>query len=160
MRIENGFTFFWKQTPLSNWHTGSPFVVDGILFRTSEHYMMYKKAELFGDAKSMAIMLNEENRHPREVKARGREVTPFDKEKWDAVVRDIMFVGLREKFLQNSDILPVLMKTQGTRLVEASPFDPIWGVGLVESDDLILDPANWKGLNWLGETLDRVRDSI
>jgi ribA/ribD-fused uncharacterized protein len=160
MRVENGFTFFWKKTPLSNWYVGQSFIVDGVTFRTSEHYMMYKKAELFGDTVSMGIMLNDLNKHPREVKARGREVKPFDDAKWKAVARDIMFVGLRQKFLQDENILPVLMNTKGTRLVEASIDDRIWGVAMLEEDDRILDPANWRGLNWLGETLDRVRESI
>ena len=64
------------------------------------------------------------------------------------------------KFEQNEKLLKVLLDTKGTFLVEASPYDRIWGIGLAEDDPAIHDPANWNGLNWLGEVLTQLRDNI
>ena len=42
-------------------------------------------------------------------------------------------------------------------LVEASPVDAIWGIGLAASDPLAVEPATWQGLNLLGFALMEVR---
>ena len=51
----------------------------------------------------------------------------------------------------------VTTKFNNKIFVEASPIDKIWGVGLAENNDLILDPKNWKGLNYLGEIVTDIR---
>lgn len=160
MRIENGYTFFWKsKSPFSNWYTQAPFVsAEGYTFRTNEHYMMYKKAELFGDRESMVKILTVKN--PSEAKSLGRQVTNFEKTLWDKNARQVVYHGCKAKFEQNLDARAALLANYPTVFVEASPSDPIWGVGLVEEDDLILNPKNWKGLNWLGEVLTALRNDI
>jgi ribA/ribD-fused uncharacterized protein len=71
-----------------------------------------------------------------------------------------MFVGCREKFRQNAELAAVLRDTGSSVLVEASPYDRIWGVGLGETDPRLADSSNWQGLNLLGKTLMRVRDVL
>jgi ribA/ribD-fused uncharacterized protein len=98
--------------------------------------------------------------HPREQKALGREVKNFDKAKWDAVARDIVYKGNEAKFSQNADYMAALMATKGTVLVEASPTDDIWGIKIGLDDARKADPKNWKGTNWLGEVLTKLRDNF
>ncbi len=150
------FTFFWSG-PFSNWHRAS-FVVNGVTYNCSEQYMMAKKAELFGDNKSLSLIMNAN--HPADQKIIGRLVEGFDKEKWDAVARDIVFDGCYAKFTQNDNLKKALIDTQGTTLVEASPHDTIWGIGLKEDDPRAKNRETWCGTNWLGETLTKVRDRI
>lgn len=66
----------------------------------------------------------------------------------------------KAKFLQNDDILRELLKTVGTTIVEASPDDNIWGIGLSAEDPMAQNRSIWKGTNWLGEVLTSLRDEI
>ena len=64
------------------------------------------------------------------------------------------------KFTQNPEMKERLLETKDTLLVEASPYDTIWGIGLGMDDPLKEDPKNWKGTNWLGEAITEVRETI
>ena len=97
---------------------------------------------------------------PSDQKRYGREVKGFDKDKWDAVARDVVYKGSMAKYTQNHDLKRDLLATVGTTLVEASPKDNIWGIGLAKSDPRAQDRSTWKGKNWLGETLTKVREDI
>ena len=147
------FTFFWNG-PFSQWHA-SEFKIDGIKYVTAEQFMMHQKAVLFGDG-DIAIMILA-TKKPREQKALGREVRNFDVTVWNERVKEIVKEGNLAKFSQNPDLLAELLETKGTTLVEASPHDTIWGIGLGEWDDDIHDRSKWKGTNWLGEVLTEVR---
>lgn len=153
---EEKFTFFWSG-PFSNWHP-SPFVLDGITYNCSEQYMMAEKARMFEDTSSLNRIMNAVD--PSDQKRYGRSVTNFNKEKWDAVARNIVYRGCYAKFTQNLDLKKVLLATVGTTLVEASPEDYIWGIGLRKTDPKAKNRSTWRGLNWLGETLTKVRDQI
>lgn len=150
------YHFFWRG-PFSQWPT-APFSEDGVRFRTPEHYMMYKKAQLFGDKKVAAEILKVS--HPRDVKELGRAVRGFDEGKWQGHREAIVYQGSMLKFTQNPDKLADLLVTRGAILVEASPDDKIWGIGLDESHPSANDPAKWLGLNLLGFTLTRVREDL
>ncbi|MBO9713013.1 NADAR family protein [Sphingomonas sp.] len=150
------FTFFWSG-PFSQWHR-SPFQLDGVLYNTAEQYMMAGKARLFGDEEMLARILAAEE--PRDQKALGRRVRGFDGERWNATARDIVLVGSRAKFTQHRDLLQLLLRTEGTTLVEASPLDAIWGIGMAEDDPDARDRTKWRGTNWLGEVLTRLRDTL
>jgi ribA/ribD-fused uncharacterized protein len=53
-----------------------------------------------------------------------------------------------------------LMATGDLEIVEASPEDKIWGIGLRESDPRAWDKSTWQGTNWLGEAIMRVRQKL
>jgi len=147
------FHFFWSG-PFSQW-AKSPFTLEGIEFNTCEQYMMYKKAELFGDIDSAKKILSTKN--PNEQKGYGRLIKPFDDEKWMEVAYDVVVEGNRAKFIQNSHFLAELEKTKGKILVEASPYDRRWGIGMSANDPDVEDPTKWRGDNLLGKAVTQVR---
>jgi len=150
------FTFFWSG-PFSQWHK-SPFTLDGTIYNTAEQYMMAEKARLFGDEEMRDRILATSD--PREQKALGRRVRGFDEARWNAAARDIVYRGNRAKFTTHRDLLATLFDTAGTMLVEASPLDTIWGIGLAADSIDASDPGKWRGTNWLGEVLTRLRDTL
>ncbi len=142
---------------LSQWQACS-FVVDGVRYRSAEQYMMAEKARIFGDDETLEKILSA--KLPRKIKALGREVKSFDGKKWDRVKFKVVVSGNMAKFSQNRELLSFLLGTGDAMLVEASPKDSIWGVGLKESDRDILDPDKWKGENLLGKALVEVRSKL
>ncbi len=156
-RIANFTLFFGADDAFSNWHP-CRFAYHGVEFSSVEQFMMFSKAKLFGDEKASAEILNA--RYPKDQKAIGRTVKGFDLATWEAKREAIVYVGCREKFAQNPGLRSLLLASAPTELVEASPYDRIWGVGLGERDPLILDKANWQGTNLLGVTLMKVRDTL
>lgn len=120
--------------------------------------MMHGKALLFEDADTAAKILAAP--HPREHKALGRKVTPFDDKVWKRSREQIVYTGSHAKFTQNPALLEQLLATRGTTLVEASPYDKIWGIGLAAKDSRAQDPTQWRGLNLLGKILTKLRDEL
>lgn len=152
------YTYFWNnRTPLSNWYP-SKFTCDGVDFCCGEQYMMYSKAMLFGDTDTAKEIMNTST--PSEHKELGRQVRGFNQFIWDERKVPIMEHGLYHKFTQNAYCKQALLSTIGTELVEANPYDKIWGVGLSISDPRILTEETWLGQNLLGKVLDSVRDKI
>lgn len=154
--MAEAFTFFWKHR-LSQWHPAR-FVVGGIAFNCAEQYMMYAKAMLFGDRDAAGQILVTES--PREQQAIGRTVRGFDESVWMLFREGIVFAGNYARFDQNADQRELLFATRGTTLVEASPHDRVWGIGLAADDPRANDRAQWQGLNLLGEALTRVREAL
>jgi len=153
------FTFFWKnKSPFSQWYQGAPFQLHGITFVDAEHYMMWYKASVFGDTQTAQEVLN--SKRPSEAKDLGRQVRGFSEPIWRVVAKIGVFRGNLAKFTQNPAILGTLLETAGTTLVEASPVDKIWGIGLAEDDPRAKSRDTWLGENWLGEVLTDVRDAI
>jgi ribA/ribD-fused uncharacterized protein len=150
------YTFFWAG-PFSQWHK-SDFVVDGVKYVTAEQFMMAEKARLFNDATTLALIMKTNN--AKEQKRLGRLVTNFDADVWAANAKAIVYRGTYAKFTQNVALAGALDSTGSSTLVEASPYDQIWGIGLAAEDPLALDPATWNGLNWLGEIITKVREDI
>lgn len=150
------YTFFWHG-PFSQWHP-SIFCVDGIRYYCAEQYMMAQKAVIFNDYQTLSKIMS--TRNPKEQKALGRKVTGFDSDIWEHICQDIVYRGNLAKFSQNDSLRVELLKTVGTALVEASPYDKVWGIGLGPEDPLRLDPSNWKGTNYLGLCLMRVREAL
>lgn len=127
-------------------------------FKTAEQFMMAGKAVLFHDFDILdEIMLTD---HPRDQKALGRKVKNFDPDVWNSHARNVVYFGNIAKFKQNKHLRTFLMETEDRYLVEGASYDRIWGVGLNYKDPLIEDKKNWKGKNWLGETLMKVREDI
>lgn len=99
-------------------------------------------------------------RTPREQKELGKQVRGFKQPAWELHCKAIVYEGNKEKFIQNEELLQMLLDTKGTTLVEASPTDRIWGVGLAEGDPAIRRRSTWRGTNWLGEVLTKLRDDL
>jgi hypothetical protein len=156
MRTTDKYIFFWDGV-FSQWHR-SLFKVDNIHYTCAEQYMMAEKARLFKDDDTLKKILLATK--PFEQKKLGREVKNFNKTAWDKVAKDIVYKGNYAKFTQNADLKKVLLETGNRLLVEASPADRIWGIGLHWGDEKCLDPTKWRGTNWLGETLTKVRNDI
>lgn len=152
------FTFFWDEnSPFCQWYP-SKFIINGINFNCAEQYMMYMKAKFFNDEQIGERIL--EATSPIEHRSLGRQVKNFNKEKWERVCKKIVYDGNYAKFSQNPGLRAELFHTAATTIVEASPFDRIWGVGLAEDDERILDRKNWRGTNWLGEILTQIREEL
>lgn len=150
------FTFFWHG-PFSQWYP-SNFKVEEIQYSHAEKYMMASKARFFGDHQTLRKIMSSNS--PREQKSLGRQVANFDEGRWNMVARAAVYKGNHAKFTQNPDLKEKLLATKGTTLVESSPYDQIWGVGLAESDSRILDRKTWRGKNWLGEVLTNLREDL
>lgn len=161
------YVFFWGHRPQRDGSIGSgclsqwwpaPFDVDGVTFATAEHYMMWRKARLFGDHESAARILLAS--HPRQAKMLGRRVRGFDEQTWVrerfGIVRD---AGVA-KFGQHRDLRDYLLGTRNRVLVEASPADRVWGIGLAADDPRAARPQSWPGLNLLGFALMEARDLL
>jgi hypothetical protein len=156
MRTTDNYVFFWKDK-LAQWNM-LPFVdKNNIKYNCAEQYMMAKKALLFQDNESYHKIMSAI--HPREQQALGRKVKNFNQKIWDANAVSIVYQGNLFKFEQNKELLDLLISTGDKILVEASPYDKIWGIGLSEDNNDILDINKWKGLNLLGFTLTNLRNN-
>lgn len=124
-------------------------------FSTAEQYMMYSKAMLFGDRDVAAQIL--QTNDPKKQKALGRKVKGFNEDTWNKEKLNIVIKGNTLKFSQNESLKKQLLSTGDKVLVEGSPYDKIWGVGLKWDDPKILDESKWQGENLLGEALMAVR---
>lgn len=170
-KFDNGehlrFLFFWGHTNknkddksiskiiFSQWYD-SPFTVDGITYLTTEHWMMSWKASLFGDKTVFDKIIQVTK--PAEAKELGRQVRNFDEIVWNKRRFEIVKLGNIHKFNQNPELLKCLLGTGDQILVEASPVDSIWGIGLAQGDAMIENPYAWNGQNLLGFALMEVRD--
>jgi len=162
-----GFLFFWGHTPpadgsadkscLSQWWR-SEFVLDDTVYSCAEQYMMAEKARLFGDEETLRAILGAEN--PKEMKAFGRKVANFDQTLWESKRYDIVKRGGLAKFSQNPVLRDFLKSTGNRILVEASPQDRIWGIGMEQSNPEANDPLKWRGSNLLGFALTEARDEL
>ena len=150
------FILFWGGT-YSQW-CPSYFQIDGVEYNCAEQYMMAKKALLFNDFDSYREIMLEDQ--PSTQKALGKRVKGFDKVKWETYCRKYVYDANYAKFTQNPKMKKELMDTMGKEIVEASPEDKIWGIGLHETNPLAWDKATWQGTNWLGEAIMQVRETL
>ncbi|WP_320773231.1 NADAR family protein [Streptomyces sp. CRN 30] len=158
---------FWGHRPrhdgragpgcLSQWWP-SPFTVDGVEYATAEHWMMAGKARLFGDAAAERRVLAA--RHPAEAKKAGRLVRGFDEETWARERFRIVVEGSVHKFAAHAEPRGFLLATGDRVLVEASPVDRVWGIGLAAGDEAATDPERWRGPNLLGFALMAARAEL
>lgn len=161
------YIFFWghkssvdgsiTKSCFSQWWS-CKFTVDGIEYHTAEQYMMAQKAVLFGDEKILAEIMAAS--HPKQYKDLGRRITGFKQDIWDKNCCDIVVKGNVAKFSQNGDLKAFLLNTNSRILVEASPYDKIWGIGMGADDPRCENPTLWNGTNFLGFCLMEVRDFI
>lgn len=158
---------FWGHTPepdghitetcLSQWWM-APFWVEARSYCCMEQYMMAEKARLFGDKETLEKIM--ETSVQGKIKALGREVRNFDQTEWDRCKYTIVLTGNFQKFLQNPELKDFLLRTGDKILVEASPRDRIWGIGMGKANENAENPAAWRGRNLLGFALMEVRDEL
>jgi len=161
------YLFFWGHTPskdgtvtkscLSQWWHGA-LTVNGVKYATAEHWMMAKKAELFNDMEMLEKILVAKS--PAEAKKLGRKVRNFDPKIWDENCFNIVCEGNYYKFSQHVELKTFLLGTREWILVEASPVDNIWGIGMEQHNNHAENPRLWKGSNLLGFALMEVRDKL
>ncbi len=162
------FLFFWGHTPaadgrvteacLSQWWK-CKFTVDGITYSCTEQFMMAEKARLFQDQEMESMIMKAND--PKVMKAYGRAVQNFNKETWDNSCYEIVKKGNLAKFSQNEELWEFLKTTGKKRiLVEASPRDRIWGIGMGKNNPDAENPVKWRGTNLLGFALTEVRDIL
>lgn len=160
------YIYFWghkskgndiAKSCFSQWYP-APFILDDVRYASAEHYMMAEKAKLFNDIEVRNRIITASN--PGSAKALGREVKGFDQDIWEQHRMDIVIRANIAKFSQNEELGKFLISTGNRVLVEASPVDKIWGVGLSEQDNEINNPLLWNGLNLLGFALMKVRSVL
>lgn len=161
------FLFFWGHRAKPNQAAGkhvlsqwwpAAFEIDGIRYPTAEHYMMAEKARLFADDERLALILEAES--PDRAKALGRKVQNFDAARWDAAALQRVIAGNLAKFSQNPPLRAYLLATGQKVIVEASPLDRIWGIGMAADDERAAQPPEWQGRNLLGFALMAVRAEL
>ena len=161
------YLFFWGHKPLPNGEIGkpcfsqwwpAPFSIDGISYPTAEHFMMAEKARLFSDENSRAQILRAGS--PKAAKQLGRQVKNFNEQVWGEARFRLVVAGNLAKFSQNHELRKYLLGTGEKVLVEASPVDRIWGIGLAADNEQATNPEQWRGLNLLGFALMEVRQRL
>jgi len=161
------FLYFWGHQPakdgsitkscFSQWWV-SPFEIDGNIYSTAEHWMMACKARMFNDRQTLDKIMNAVT--APEAKKLGREVRDFNPEVWDKEKYNAVVKGNLAKFSASEVLKEFLIKTGEQVMVEASPVDSIWGIGLAAEDANAGNPSKWKGENLLGYALMEVRDVL
>ncbi|HWG62787.1 MAG TPA: NADAR family protein [Streptosporangiaceae bacterium] len=164
---EADFLFFWGHQPRPDGTTGpgclsqwwpAPFSIDDITYPTAEHWMMAAKARLFRDDQALAAVLAANS--PIDAKAAGRAVRGYREQDWAAARFDLVVAGSVAKFRQNPDLADFLRGTGRKVLVEASPRDRIWGVGMGARNPDVKRPSRWRGTNLLGFALMNARNQL
>jgi ribA/ribD-fused uncharacterized protein len=161
------FLFFWGHKPsadgsitkscFSQWWI-APFQVDGVTYPTAEHWMMAGKAKLFGDTVAFEKIVVAKT--PAAAKKIGRLVQNFDPELWDRHKFELVVTGNGHKFSRHPALKDFLLATGEQVLVEASPMDKVWGIGMAAESLAAKNPASWKGSNLLGFALMEVREKL
>ena len=152
--------FFWSG-PFSNWDMGNftaTLFNDNITFNCSEQAMMYCKAFIFKDYGVAEKILA--TKSPREQKALGRTVKNFDQAAWEGMALERFTPILVAKFTTVPGYEKILLDTGTKTIVEASPFDAVWGIKMGVNNPDILDESKWQGKNLLGLCLMAARDII
>jgi ribA/ribD-fused uncharacterized protein len=140
-QYENGetleFLYFWGHSNTYNQDVGkfcfsqwfeSIFIVEGKTYYNAEQWMMAQKAQLFEDDMVYEQILA--TSRPADVKELGRKVKGFNEEIWNEKRFEIVKLGNIHKFNQNRAFGNYLLKTENKIIIEASPNDAVWGIGL------------------------------
>lgn len=182
------YTFFFHLTsPFSNFHP-SKFEYKEFTFISNEQFMMFSKAKTFKDEVTAQKIIGLNN-HPlaqdfingtisrneiikdkdlsakwqnimMNAKKLGRGVQDYDENIWNEKRSKVVLFGARLKFKQNEDLKEIILNTGNTKMVEVSPYDKIWGIGLSEFDAKRIPEAKWPGLNLLGKVLDTLKAEL
>lgn len=159
--------FFWdhkkKQAStcgehmFSQWYP-SPFSVNEIVYKSAGHWMMARKALLFGDREAFKRIIEADRFE--EVRSVSHIINNFDEATWGERKYDIVREGNFHKFNQSKKLRECLLNTGTAVLAEANPVDNVWGIGLSHDSRNAKDPYAWKGLNLLGFALMEIREYL
>ena len=149
--------FFSPSSPLSNMFD-CDFVVDGVWYHTTEQFIVVQKAMLFGDADIISQV--RQLRNPVQMKQRGKEIKGLNRDEWHVKAPALILPGLLAKFEQVNVCRAMLLATGDRLLVEASPHDLFWGVGIGLNDVRLWNRKYHRGHNMMGKLLMTVRDEI
>lgn len=127
-------------------------------FTSSEQYMMAAKAITFDDAEAFRQIMATNDCQKQ--KAIGRSIENYSDEVWFPIARNLVYIAVYAKFTSSNSLAQVLVSTLNKWIVEASKFDTVWGIGIAPNDSDNADPKNWRGTNWLGQVIMKVRDDI
>ena len=141
----------------SQWYP-SPFSVNEIVYKSAGHWMMARKALLFGDRKAFKRIIEADRLE--EVRIVSHMVNNFDEATWSERKYDIVREGNFHKFNQGKKLRERLLNTGTAILAEANPADNVWGIGLSQDSRNAKDPYAWKGLNLLGFALMEIREYL
>jgi len=163
--MDSNTIYFWKPlqgditTCLTQWYI-APFNMNGVEYACAEQYMMAQKALLFND-KAIAQQIMQTT-DPSSMKKLGRLVKDYNEERWQSLRIDIVTQGNIGKFSdpRNMALKEYLLSTGNATLVEASPFDMIWGIGMNAYDAKRINKNQWPGQNLLGKILMDVRSRL
>lgn len=139
--------FFWGGV-FSNFHP-----INGDTSNTSEKKFMEAKAIRFGDR--VALERIRLAKTPNEAKEIGRQVRGYHQAMWDEIKVPCMMSALQFKWNNCEEFRKALKESGENILVEASPYDRIWGIGY-KSDTALAYIDNW-GENLLGKCLMNLR---
>lgn len=170
-RIRKGETleylFFWGHQPsadgslsnscFSQWWK-CEFSDGHIRYCCAEQFMMAAKARQFHDESSLSEILAETD--PAKIKQLGRQVKKFEAILWNERKFAAVVEGNFLKFSQNPALREFLLATGNAVIVEASPRDCIWGIGMGKDHPDSRNPEKWRGENLLGFALMEVRDLL
>lgn len=157
------YILFWSHAsdqPYGSFSQWAPSRISfqGSKFVNAEQAMMAAKASMFMDFGTLIQIMECVN--PRSVKALGRQVRNYNEDIWDAVRLAIVTEINYAKFNQNPNLKELLLSTGNKIIVEASPYDRIWGIGLAPDHPDACTPDKWQGENLLGQALMIVRDRL
>ncbi len=82
---------------------------------------------------------------PKADQGSGPQGAGFDQKVWDKFKYAIVLLGNWHKFSQNRDLREFLLSTGDSVLVEASPYDAIWGIRLAASSPEAQGPHEVAG---------------
>lgn len=158
------FLAFWGHRPrrprtideacLSQWWPAL-FELDGVRYCSAEQFMMAEKARTMGDETARRqIMATDDPHHAKRIAS---QVRNFDESLWRSERLGVALRGSVAKFSSDTRLREFLVGTGPRVLVEASPHDLVWGIGVRPDDERVCDPYRWRGQNLLGFTLMRAR---
>ena len=154
MKVTDKHVLFWGSN-FSNF-AKAKFIALDKQFYTSEQYFMYMKAMTFNDKETAELILKAKD--PKVAKKLGRRVKNYNDEVWNEKRYGFMYDAIKLKFDNNPELKKELLSYPNLTFVEASPYDTIWGIGMLEDDPNADDESMWKGTNLLGKALTQLRD--
>lgn len=153
---KNYILFFGYKCPFSNMYR-SIITYNDEYFNCVEQIFAYEKARLF----EPSIAQNIKNcTYGAQAKKLGSRVKNFDPKIWDNHRELVMKEALRSKFNSNTRLKRLLELTEDAELIEVSPYDKFWGVGVDRNKmiELIKQNKTYPGKNVLGNMLMSLRE--